>query len=102
MEQSYPSCLGVMALAKKSGGATRLEETCAKALAITPAPSYTLVKRLWTAWEPAPAAPPRSLGDAGFVRGADYYADPATDPGPDVERAAGQETGQVSAREQER
>lgn len=106
VEQSYRSCLGVMALAKKSGGATRLEETCAKALAITPAPSYTLVKRLWTAWEPAPAAPPRSLGDAGFVRGADYYADPATDPatdpGPDVEQAAGQKSGQVSAWEEER
>jgi transposase len=77
VEQSYRSCLGVMALAKKTGGATRLEDTCAKALSITPAPSYTLVKRLWATWEPQPAAPRRSLGDAGFVRGADYYADSA-------------------------
>lgn len=75
VEQSYRSCLGVMALVKKAGGATRLEDTCAKALTITPAPSYTLIKRLWAAWEPSPAAPPRSLGDAGFVRGAHYYAD---------------------------
>ena len=75
VEQAYRSCLGVMSLAKKTGGSARLEDACAKALAITPAPSYTLVKRLWAAWEPPPATPPRSLGDAGFVRGAGYYAE---------------------------
>jgi transposase len=75
VEQAYRSCLGVMSLAKKTGGSARLEDACAKALTITPTPSYTLVKRLWAAWEPPPATPPRSLGDAGFVRGAGYYAE---------------------------
>ena len=75
VEQAFRSCLGVMSLAKKAGGTARLEDACAKALSITPAPSYTLVKRLWASWEPPPATPPRSLGDAGFVRGADYYAE---------------------------
>ena len=73
VEQAYRSCLGVMSLAKKPGGMARLEDTCGRALAATPAPSYTLIKKLWTGWTPieAPAAP--SLGDAGFVRGSDYY-----------------------------
>ncbi|HXZ73903.1 MAG TPA: IS21 family transposase, partial [Streptosporangiaceae bacterium] len=75
VEQAFRSCLGVMSLAKKPGGISRLEDACAKALAITPAPSYTLVKRLWASWEAPPASAPRSLGDAGFVRGADYYAE---------------------------
>jgi hypothetical protein len=77
VEQTYRSCMGVMALAKKTGGATRLEDACTKALSLTPAPSYTLIKRVWAAWEPAPAPAARSLGDAGFVRGSDYYADEA-------------------------
>jgi transposase len=75
VEQTFRSCMGVMSLAKKAGGTARLEDTCAKALSITPAPSYTLVKRLWASWEAPPASAPRSLGDAGFVRGADYYAE---------------------------
>jgi transposase len=73
VEQSFRSCLGVMSLAKKSGGITRLEDTCGRALAATPAPSYTLIKKLWAGWKPADPPPPPSLGDAGFVRGADYY-----------------------------
>lgn len=74
VEQSYRSCLGVMSLAKKPGGMTRLEDACARALAATPAPSYTLIKKLWTGWTPPTEAPPApSLGGAGFVRGADYY-----------------------------
>jgi len=73
VEQSYRSLLGLLSLAKKSGGHTRLEEACAAALAATPRPSYTLVKRLWTNWEPKPAET-ASLGAAGFVRGAGYYA----------------------------
>ena len=73
VEQSYRSCLGVMSLAKRAGGMARLEDTCGRALAATPAPSYTLIKKLWAGWTPAPTPPPRSLGDAGFVRGADYY-----------------------------
>ena len=74
VEQTYRSCLGVMALAKRTGGTARLEDVCAKALTLTTSPSYTLVKRLWSSWEPTPPAP-RSLGEAGFVRGASYYAD---------------------------
>jgi len=73
VEQSFRSCLGVMSLAKKSGGMARLEDTCGRALAATPAPSYTLIKKLWAGWKPADPPPPPSLGDAGFVRGADYY-----------------------------
>jgi transposase len=73
VEQSFRSCLGVMSLAKKPGGITRLEDTCGRALAATPAPSYTLIKKLWAGWKPADPPPPPSLGDAGFVRGADYY-----------------------------
>lgn len=73
VEQSYRSCLGVMSLAKKSGGHTRLEDTCAKALAATPAPSYTLIKKLWATWQPADPPPAASLGEKGFVRGAGYY-----------------------------
>lgn len=73
VEQSYRSCLGVMSLAKKPGGMTRLEDTCGKALAATPAPSYTLIKKLWTGWTPAPPSAAPSLGGAGFVRGSDYY-----------------------------
>lgn len=73
VEQSYRSCLGVMALAKRQGGATRLEDTCGRALGATPSPSYTLIKKLWATWEQADPPPAASLGDAGFVRGADYY-----------------------------
>ncbi|MEB3065762.1 IS21 family transposase [[Mycobacterium] zoologicum] len=74
VEQSYRSCLGVMSLAKKPGGMARLEDTCGAALAATPSPSYTLIKKLWAGWKPADPPPPPSLGDAGFVRGADYYS----------------------------
>ncbi len=73
VEQSYRSCLGVMTLAKRPGGTARLEDACTRALAATPAPSYTLIKKLWASWEPADPPPAGSLGDAGFVRGADYY-----------------------------
>ena len=73
VEQSYRSCLGVMSLAKRHGGATRLEDTCARALQATPAPSYTLIKKLWAGWQPSDPPPVASLGDAGFVRGAGYY-----------------------------
>jgi hypothetical protein len=74
VEQTYRSALGVLSLAKKPGGTQRLEDTCAIALAQSPAPSYSLVRRLWPHWEPTPPAK-TSLGDAGFVRGAAYYAE---------------------------
>ncbi|MDR0284829.1 MAG: IS21 family transposase, partial [Propionibacteriaceae bacterium] len=47
VEQSYRSCLGVMSLARKTGGATRLEQSCCRALETTTAPSYTLIRRIW-------------------------------------------------------
>jgi len=72
VEQSYRSCLGLLSLAKKDGGFTRLEQSCQKALELTTSPSYTMVKRIWMNWQPQPVEP-KSLGDAGFVRGAQYY-----------------------------
>lgn len=74
VEQAYRSCLGVMSLAKKSGGMARLEDTCQQALAATPSPSYTLIKKLWAGWQPADPPPAASLGEKGFVRGSGYYA----------------------------
>ncbi len=74
VEQSYRSCLGVMSLAKKPGGTGRLEDACGRALAATPSPSYTLIKKLWSAWQPGDPPPPASLGDAGFVRPSSYYS----------------------------
>lgn len=73
VEQSYRSCLGVMSLAKKPGGMARLEDTCGRALAAAPSPSYTLIRKLWASWQPGEPPPVASLGDAGFVRGSDYY-----------------------------
>ncbi len=73
VEQSYRSCLGVMSLAKKPGGMARLEDTCGRAFQATPSPSYTLIRKLWAGWEPGDPPPVASLGDAGFVRGSDYY-----------------------------
>ena len=62
-----------MSLAKKPGGMARLEEACRPALEATPSPSYTLIKKLWSTWQPADPPPVASLGKAGFVRGAGYY-----------------------------
>ena len=73
VEQSYRSCLGVMSLARKPGGMARLEDSCGRALAATPSPSYTLIKKLWAAWQPGDPPPAASLGDKGFVRGSRYY-----------------------------
>ncbi|MFZ5869146.1 MAG: IS21 family transposase [Actinomycetota bacterium] len=73
VEQSYRSCLGVLSLANKPGGMTRLEATCQRALGATPSPSYTLIKKLWASWQPADPPPAPSLGEKGFVRGSEYY-----------------------------
>jgi len=73
VEQSYRSCLGVMSLARKPGGMARLEDSCGRALAATPSPSYTLIKKLWAAWQPSDPPPAASLGEKGFVRGSRYY-----------------------------
>jgi transposase len=71
--QSYRSCLGVMSLARKPGGMARLEDSCGRALAATPSPSCTLIKKLWAAWQPGDPPPAASLGGKGFVRGSRYY-----------------------------
>ena len=73
IEQSYRSCLGVMSLARKPGGMVRLEDSCGRALAATPSPSCTLIRKLWGAWQPADPPPAASLGGKGFVRGSRYY-----------------------------
>lgn len=73
VEQSYRSCLGVMSLARKPGGMARLEDSCGRALAATPSPSCTLIKKLWAAWQPGDPPPAASPGDKGFVRGSRYY-----------------------------
>ena len=73
VEQSYRSCMGVMSLAKKKGGPARLEGACRQALETTPRVSYTLIKKLWSAWEPSGPEPLAPLGGKGFVRGAAYY-----------------------------
>jgi hypothetical protein len=74
VEQAYRSCFGVMALAKKDGGAKRLEWACEQALIISPAVNYQQIKRIWANFseddikEELP-----SLGDKGYVRGSGYY-----------------------------
>jgi hypothetical protein len=74
VEQSYRSCLGLLSLAKKTGGAARLEEACHRALDAAPNPSYTLVKKIWAGCaETRPQPAPEPLGGKGFVRGAGYY-----------------------------
>jgi transposase len=73
VEPSYRSALGVMSLAKKPGGKQRLEDSCGRALEATPSPSYTLIKKLWSGWQPADPPPAASLGETGFVRGSSYY-----------------------------
>ena len=73
VEQSYRSCLGVLGLAKKPGGSDRLEQTCAQLASMGIPASYTAIKRLWSTWQPSIEPAPTSLGDAGFVRGANYY-----------------------------
>ncbi|MDR0591992.1 MAG: IS21 family transposase [Bifidobacteriaceae bacterium] len=74
VEQSYRSCLGLLSLAKKPGGAARLEEACRRALDAAPKVSYTLVKRIWADCPvAAPPPAPGPLGAKGFVRGAGYY-----------------------------
>ena len=72
VEQSFRSCLGVMSLAKNPAASPDWK---------TPAPGvggdtgavHTLIKKLWAGWKPADPPPPKSLRDAGFVRGAGYY-----------------------------
>ncbi len=77
VEQSYRSCLGVMSLARKPGGATRLEQSCRQALLTGVTPSYALIKRIWADWQPRADPPTASLGAKGFVRGAGYYGEEA-------------------------
>ncbi len=73
VEQTYRSCLGVMATGQRDNRLRGHLPHSVHAHHVTP--SYTLAKRLWTSWAPAPYRAPRSLGDAGFVRDASYYAE---------------------------
>ncbi len=68
-QQSYRSCRGVLALAKKHGGQL-LEQACAKALSYSPRPSYKTVKSLVAKMA---AAVPEDPDDGAYLRGNDYY-----------------------------
>ncbi len=75
-EQGYRSALGILRLGKKHGRA-RLEQACAKALAIN-SPSYTTVKTMLArGMEAAPVEPTRARRADAFgganVRGRRYY-----------------------------
>lgn len=75
VEQSFRSCMGLLSLAKKTGGKSRLEWACTRAAELTAVPSYTMVKRIWSDWsEELESAGRPSLGDRGYVRGAGYFA----------------------------
>ena len=73
VEQSYRSCLGVMSLAKKTGGPARLEEACRQASEASPNPSYTLIKKIWAVCAAPKLNPPGAIGAKGYVRGAAHY-----------------------------
>lgn len=69
-QQSYRSCRGVLALAK-AHGKELLEETCAKALLLTPRPSCKVVKGIVVALEKERE---EADGDDGaYLRGGGYY-----------------------------
>lgn len=68
-QQAYRPCRGVLALAKKHGGAL-LEQACAKALSYSPRPSYKTVKSLITKMA---AEVPEDPDDGAYLRGSDYY-----------------------------
>ena len=74
-QQAYRSCRALISLAEKHGNAA-VDEACAKALAITPAPSYKTVKMLFVSMQESEEA--KDFQDDmphAYLRGADYYAD---------------------------
>lgn len=69
-QQSFRSCRAVLALGKNHGNPL-LEEACAKALLLTPRPSYKIVKSIIV-----DLAKKREEGngdDHAYLRGSDYY-----------------------------
>jgi hypothetical protein len=83
VEQAFVPCMNVLGLAKK-GRRDLLEEACAKVTTTGQTPTYSLVKntmeaiktarRLSVASRTAPREDQEdTLGDAGRVRGSDYY-----------------------------
>lgn len=80
-QQSYRSCRGVMALAKRHGGQT-LEQACAKALSYTPRPSYKTIKSIASKMS---EASPEDPDDGAYLRGSAYYRnlEPSSEEGAD-------------------
>jgi transposase len=77
--QTYRACMGVMSYARVKGNSF-LEDICHTAIAVTDSPSYKQIKMLVKgAATPKKAAAGQpdggqlSIGEAGMVRGADYY-----------------------------
>jgi len=69
-QQSYRSCHGVLALAKRYG-ATLLEDACTKALAYSPRPSYKTVKGI--IGELATKQDAARGDEHAYLRGPEYY-----------------------------
>ena len=68
-QQSYRSCRGVLALAKKHGK-EMLEQACAKALSYSPRPSYKTVKSIASKMA---ESVPEDPDDGAYLRGSGYY-----------------------------
>ncbi len=69
-QQSYRSCHGVLALARKHGN-EMLEEACTKALVYSPRPSYKTVKSIIGKLV---ADKPEDPDEHAYLRGSDYYS----------------------------
>jgi len=75
---TYRSCMGVMSFARSKGNSF-LEDICTKLIATSRKPTYSQVKMLAQANEKTDRGkntkPPvtESIGDAGLIRGSDYY-----------------------------
>ena len=68
-QQSYRSCRGVLALAKRYGR-QMLEQACAKALSYSPRPSYKTIKSIAAKMA---SSVPEDPDDGAYLRGNDYY-----------------------------
>ena len=68
-QQSYRSCRGVLALAKRYGR-QMLEQACAKALTYSPRPSYKTIKSIAAKMA---SSVPEDPDDGAYLRGNDYY-----------------------------
>ena len=75
--QTYRACLGVLGYAKTRGN-TFLEEVCERAVALSANPTYSQIKTLARRPQIVAVADKTlqdlpGVGDAGLVRGSDYY-----------------------------